>query len=91
MEKNERLKEKTEVLILLLVKYGKNDPEVMRIYERMRPLFEAIKNGEIVPPQRDTFSRYFFDVESREPWFIKYPDLTAAEAEYAAVLRGWRS
>jgi hypothetical protein len=86
---NESLKEKTEILILQLVKYAEIDPEVLWVYERMKPLLDAILRGEVTPPQNDDFRRYFFDVESHAPWTDKYPELTRAEAEYASVLQGW--
>jgi hypothetical protein len=89
MNKIENLKEKTRVLRELLERYAKQDNDVDFVLGKMMPLIKEIEAGKIIPPKHDDFGRYFFNVEEQEPWFIKYPELSHAEAEYAAVLQGW--
>ena len=91
MDKVSNLQEKTRVLRELLEHYAKRDDDVAFVLDRMTPLFDDIESGNVVPPRHDDFGRFFFNVEEQEPWFIKYPELSHAEAEYAQVLQDWGS
>jgi hypothetical protein len=71
----------------LLEQYAKNDEDVEMVLNFMMPFLDAIDAGLIVPPQRDEYRWYFFKTES--PLFLKYSELSRAEAEYAEVLEGW--
>lgn len=88
MDKVRKLQEKARILRALLKQYGNQDDDVSFVLDRMTPLLDDIEAGKVVPPKHDDFGRYFFNVEEQAPWFIKYPELTHAEAEYAKVLEG---
>jgi hypothetical protein len=75
------------VLRALLEHYAKIDDDVEMVLNFMMPLFVEIDAGRVVPPQRDEYRWYFFNTES--PLFLKYDDLSRAEAEYAEALEGW--
>lgn len=89
MDKVENLQEKAKVLRGLLEQYSRQDDEVASVLEQMTPLLDEIEAGKVEPPRHDDFGRYFFNVEEQEPWFVKYPELSHAEAEYAEVLQDW--
>lgn len=89
MDKIRNLQVKARALRELLEHYAKQDEDVALVLERMTPLLDDIEKGNVVPPRHDDFGRYFFNVEEQEPWFIKYPKLSHAEAEYAQVLQDW--
>lgn len=81
------LQEKTRTLRALLEQYAKTDDDVEMVLNFMMPLFDKIEAGRIVSPQRDEYRWYFFNTES--PLYLKYDDLSRAEAEYAEILEGW--
>lgn len=87
MDKTSVLREKAGKLRALLEKYAKDDDEVQSVLGFMRKTFSEIESGKISPPHRDEFRWHFFSTES--PLFLKYDDLSKAEAEYAEILEGW--
>ena len=87
MDKVQNLQEKAKILRALLEQYAKTDDDVEMVLNFMVPLFDEIEAGRIIPPQRDEYRWHFFNTES--PLFLKYDDLSRAEAEYAEVLEGW--
>jgi hypothetical protein len=82
-----KLREKARTLRSLLNRYAKIDSDVENILSLMTGILDEIEQGKVVPPKRDEFRWYFFNTES--PLFMKYSDLSQAEAEYAEVLEGW--
>lgn len=87
MNRNSDLHDKASRLRALLEHYAKTDDDVEMVLSFMTPLFDEIKAGRIVPPRRDEYRWYFFNTES--PLYLKYDDLSQAEAEYAEILEGW--
>jgi len=87
MDKVKILQQKARVLRNLLEQYAKTDDDVEMVLGFMTPVLNDIEAGKVAPPQRDKFRWYFFNTESS--LFLKYDDLSQAEAEYAEVLEGW--
>lgn len=81
------LQHKTKTLRALLEHYAQTDDDVETVLNFMTPLFNDIEAGRILLPQRDEYRWYFFNTES--PLYLKYNDLSQAEAEYAEILEGW--
>ena len=87
MDQIKQLQEKARVLRSLLNRYAKNDSDVENVLGLMSGILDEIEAGKVCPPKRDEFRWYFFNTES--PLFMKYDDLSQAEAEYAEILEGW--
>lgn len=87
MDKIKALQEKAKVLRALLEKYAPLDGDVEMVLRSMTPLLDEIEGGRVMPPRRDEFRWHFFNTES--PLYLKYHDLSVAEAEYAEALEGW--
>jgi hypothetical protein len=87
MDQVTKLKEKARILRSLLHLYAKSDSDVENVLNLMSGIMNEIEEGKVYPPRRDEFRWYFFNTES--PLFMKYADLSQAEAEYAEVLEGW--
>lgn len=87
MDKVKNLQEKARTLRALLVHYAKTDDDVEMVSNFMMPLLDEIEAGRISPPQRDEYRWHFFNTES--PLYLKYDNLSRAEAEYAEVLEDW--
>jgi hypothetical protein len=87
MDQLTKLQTKARALRSLLDRYAKADSDVENVLNLMSGLLDEIEEGGARPPKRDEFRWYFFNTES--PLFMKYDDLSQAEAEYAEVLEGW--
>ncbi|PTB20308.1 hypothetical protein C9I57_14700 [Trinickia symbiotica] len=87
MDQIKKLQEKARVLRSLLSYYATSDTDVENLLVLMSKILDEIEEGRICPPKHDEFRWYFFNTES--PLFMKYDDLSQAEAEYAEALEAW--
>jgi hypothetical protein len=83
----EKLQEKARVLREILGDYAKIDSDVENVLNLISRTLDEIQAGRIYLPRRDEFRWYFFN--TAPPFFMKYKDLSRAEAEYAEILEGW--
>jgi hypothetical protein len=86
MENVSKLRLEANLLQSLLVKYSVTDSDAAMVLEFMRPLFEVIDNGRVVPPKEFEFRWYFGSTDSP---LAKFGDLIDAAANFAHTLEGW--
>jgi len=86
MDNVAKLRSEANSLHSLLVKYSVTDSDVEMVLEFMRPLFEEIDDGRVVPPKEFEFRWYFGSTDSP---LIKFGDLIDAAANFAHTLEGW--
>lgn len=88
MDKVELLKRRAEEFEGLLSRYAEHDVDVSLVRQKIGPLLDLIRLGEVVPPYNYEYGRHLFNTEG--PLF-QYADLCAAEAKFVAALEDWYS